>query len=270
MTFWEILALFSSALAAGAINAVAGGGTLLTFPALLFSGVGSVVANATSSFALTAGTAGSLFGFRNQWASTRIWLRRFVPVSIAGSLLGSWLVKRQGEAVFDQVVPWLIFFATGLFLIQGPLKHWRESRIVRTLETGPPATESNALTGPCVPFAACLVLQAAVAVYGGYFGAGIGILILAVLGFMGMTDIHRMNALKNLLAAIINGTAAVYFAFAGLVDWPRMFIMLAGALIGYWLGAHYSQKIPQAAVRRIVIAVGLSISVVMFWKIIHP
>ena len=99
MTVWEILALFGSALAAGAINAVAGGGTLLTFPVLLFTGTAAVVANATSSLALTLGTAGSLFGFRNQWAATRLWLRRFVPVSIAGSLLGSWLVKSQGEAV---------------------------------------------------------------------------------------------------------------------------------------------------------------------------
>ena len=268
MTPWEILALFSSALAAGVINAVAGGGTLLTFPALLFTGVGSVVANATSSFALTMGTAGSLFGFRNQWASTRVWLRRFVPISIAGSLLGSWLVKRQGEAVFDRVVPWLILFATALFLIQGPLKQWREAGIRRGQNPDDQTAGHASSNRTGIPVAACLALQAAVALYGGYFGAGIGILMLAVLGFMGMADIHRMNALKNVLAAIINGTAAVFFAFTGLVDWPRMFIMLAGALLGYWLGAHYSQKIPQTAVRRIVIATGLTISAAMFWKLL--
>ncbi len=263
MNHWEILALFGSALAAGVINAVAGGGTLLTFPALIFSGVGSVVANATSSFALTMGTAGSLFGFRHHWASTRLWLRRFVPVSIAGSLLGSWLVHRQGEAVFDLVVPWLLLFATGLFLIQGPLKQWREARAAAPSSQSPqPAMDLS--------LGASIALQAAVALYGGYFGAGIGILMLAVMGFMGMADIHRMNALKNLLAAIINGSASCYFAFAGLVDWPRMFIMLVGALSGYWLGAHYSQKIPQAMVRRIVIGVGLTISAVMFWRVTHP
>ena len=270
MTLWESLVLFGSALAAGAINAVAGGGTLLTFPALLFSGVGSVVANATSSFALTAGTAGSLFGFRNQWASTRVWLRRFVPVSIAGSLLGSWLVRRQGEAVFDRVVPWLILFATGLFLIQAPLKTWREARIRALALTDAGGHAGTAEQAGGLSVRTCIVLQGIVAVYGGYFGAGIGILMLAVMGFMGMSDIHRMNALKNLLAAVINGTAAVYFAFTGLVDWPRMFVMLIGALMGYWFGAHYSQKIPAAAVRHIVIAVGLTMSAAMFWKLLRP
>ena len=267
MTVWEILALFGSALAAGAINAVAGGGTLLTFPALLFTGTGAVVANATSSFALTLGTAGSLFGFRHQWASTRLWLRRFVPVSIAGSLLGSWLLKIQGEAVFLRVVPWLLLFATFLFLSQGPLKRWRERRAGRM------AGSSGAMAKPDateLSVAACLALQSGVAIYGGYFGAGIGILMLAVMSFMGMTDIHGMNALKNLLAAVINGTASAYFVISGLVDWPRAGIMLIGAVLGYWLGAHYSQKIPQPMVRGIVVTVGLVISAAMFWKLLVP
>ncbi len=268
MTFWEIVALFSSALAAGAINAVAGGGTLLTFPALLFTGTGAVVANATSSFALTLGTAGSLFGFRNQWSNTRIWLRRFVPVSIVASLLGSWLVKVQGEAVFVRVVPWLLLFATALFLAQGPLKRWRERRLQKLSSSGLQEAAPPSVDGMGMSVAACIVLQALVAFYGGYFGAGIGILMLAVMGFMGMADIHQMNALKNLLAAVINGTAAVFFALTGLVDWPRMAVMLGGAVIGYWLGAHYSQKIPQAAVRGIVVAVGLLISASMFWKML--
>ena len=127
-----------------------------------------------------------------------------------------------------------------------------------------------AADGTGLAITACIAIQAGVAIYGGYFGAGIGILMLAVMGFMGMADINRMNALKNLLAAVINGTAAVYFAFTGLVDWPRMFIMLLGALLGYWLGSHYSQKIPQIAVRRIVIAIGLTISAAMFWKLLRP
>ncbi len=269
MTSWEILALFGSALAAGAINAVAGGGTLLTFPALMFTGTGAVVANATSSFALTLGTAGSLFGFRNQWGSTKVWLRRFVPVSIAGSLLGSWLVKIQGEAVFVKVVPWLLLFATALFLAQGPLKRWRERRVRAQSPASGTAGPVETAEGMGLPVTACVVLQTGVAIYGGYFGAGIGILMLAVMGFMGMADIHRMNALKNMLAAIINGTAAVYFALSGLVDWPRTGVMLIGAVLGYWLGAHYSQKIPQPVVRGLVVTVGLVISVAMFWKMLR-
>lgn len=301
MNSWEVLALFSSALAAGAINAVAGGGTLLTFPALLFTGTGAVVANATSSFALTMGTAGSLFGYRKQWATTKIWLRRFVPVSIGFSLLGSWLVKSQGEATFVRVVPWLLLFSTLLFLVQGPLKKWRERQMLlaalakKTPHPGTVAADGQTLAdqsvadpaaaaapsagdssgpmperldGATLSIAACVGLQAGVALYGGYFGAGIGILMLAVMGFMGMADIHKMNALKNMLALVINGTAALFFAATGLVDWPRMAIMLVGAVIGYWLGAHFSQKIPQAAVRGIVVAVGLVISGAMFWKVL--
>lgn len=257
MTFGEILTLSSSAFAAGAINAVAGGGTLLTFPALLFSGTGAVAANATSTFSLTVGTAGSLFGFRSQWPAIRPWVWRFVPVSVAGSIFGSWLVRHQGEAVFVSVVPWLLLFSTFLFLLQGPLRNWRQRR-------------AGGMRDPNLtpPVAACVILQAGVAVYGGYFGAGIGILMLSVLGFMGMRDIHTMNALKNLLAAVINATAAVCFALAGLVDWPKALLMLAGAVPGYWLGAHFSQKIPASAVRGLVVAVGLGISAWLFWKML--
>lgn len=257
MTIGEILALFGSALAAGAINAVAGGGTVLTFPALLFSGTGAVTANATSTFGLTVGTAGSLFGFRSQWPAIRPWVWRFVPVSILGSIGGSWLVRHQGEAAFVRAVPWLLLFATVLFLLQEPLRRWRRRRAGLMAE----ADKSP-------PVAACVLMQLGVAVYGGYFGAGIGILMLSVLGFMGMRDIHTMNALKNLLGAVINGTASIYFALSGMVDWPRALIMLLGAVPGYWLGAHFSQKIPQPAVRAFVVFVGLGISALMFWKML--
>ncbi len=260
MTAWETLALFSSALAAGAINAVAGGGTVLTFPVLLAGGCGAVVANATSSFALTVGTAGSLFGFRRHWPSTRLWLSRFLPGSILGGLLGSALVHLQGEALFVKAVPWLLLFATSLFLAQKPLQRWTEHRLRRA---------SSPLAAPTLPIATCIALQAAVALYGGYFGAGIGILMLAILAFMGLTDIHQMNALKNMLGATINATASLYFALSGLVDWHRASIMIAGALIGYWLGAHFSQKIPQSTVRSLVVAIGLAISAAMFWNMLH-
>lgn len=257
MTSGEILALFGSALAAGAINAVAGGGTVLTFPALLFSGTGAVAANATSTFALTMGTAGSLLGFRHYWSAIRPWIWRFIPVSIAGSIGGSWLVRHQGEAAFVRAVPWLLLFATVLFLLQEPLKKWRRRR------AGNPANLNQT-----PPVAVCVVMQGLVAFYGGYFGAGIGILMLSVLGFMGMRDIHEMNALKNLLAAVINGTASIYFALTGIVDWPRALLMLSAAIPGYWLGAHFSQKIPPAAVRAFVIGTGLSLSALMFWRML--
>lgn len=265
MTPWEILALFSSALAAGAINAVAGGGTVLTFPALLASGCGAVAANATSTLALTLGTMGSLFGFRHQWSSTRPWLRRFIPVCVLGGLLGSALVQIQGEAIFVKAVPWLLLFATSLFLAQRPLQRWSEARIRRSALSTPPSP----FPAPHLSAASCIALQAGVALYGGYFGAGIGILMLALLAFMGLSNIHQMNALKNMLGATINATASLYFALSGLVDWPRAGIMVAGALLGYWFGAHYSQKIPQATVRTLVVAIGLAISASMFYKLLR-
>ncbi len=268
MTPWEVLALFGSALAAGAINAVAGGGTVLTFPVLLASGCGAVAANATSTFALTLGTTGSLFGFRRHWTSTRPWLRRFVPVCILGGLLGSALVHIQGEAIFVKAVPWLLLFATSLFLAQRPLQRWIESRLPAKAST--PSTPSSPLPAPHLSAAAAIALQAAVALYGGYFGAGIGILMLALLAFQGLSNIHQMNALKNMLGATINATASLYFALSGLVDWPRAAIMVAGALLGYWLGAHYSQKIPQATVRTLVVAIGLAISAALFYKLLRP
>lgn len=258
MTFGEMLALFSSALAAGAINAVAGGGTMLTFPALILSGTGAVAANATSTFALTVGTAGSLFGFRGYWPVIRLRMWRFVPVSIAGSLFGSWLVRHQGEAYFVRAVPWLLLFATVLFMLQEPLRRWRRRR-----SQGPVDPDKT------FPVAACVLMQAGVAVYGGYFGAGIGILMLSVLGLMGMREIHSMNALKNLLAAVINGTASLYFVMTGLVNGPRALVMLAGAVPGYWLGAHFSQKIPPHAVRATVVAIGVILTMAMFWKMLR-
>jgi uncharacterized protein len=253
MSLLEILTLISSACLAGAINAIAGGGTLLTFPALLLIGTSPVVANATSTLALVIGTAGSIYGFRAHLAAVRPWLWRFVPASIAGGWLGSLLLTRTSDAAFARLVPFLILFATLLFLAQG---------LFQRLAQGGSA--------PRLPGRAALVLaiafQCAVAVYGGYFGAGIGILMLASLGFIGFRDIHEMNALKNVLGSLINLVAASWFVASGLIDWPKAAVMTGGALAGYFLGAHYSQRIPRVWVRRIVTAIGLLISAAMFYR----
>ena len=254
MPFTEMLGLAAAAAVAGAINAVAGGGTLITFPALIFFGTGAVIANATSTLALVVGTAGSIFGFRKQVGAVRPWLVRFVPVSVLGGLLGSVLLTRTGESVFARLVPFLILFATVLFLAQGAFR-----RFAGFSEKADAQPHHHAVW-------IAVIFQFAVSVYGGYFGAGIGILMLASLGFLGLRDIHEMNALKNILSSLINFIAAAWFVWSRLIDWPRAAVMSVGALAGYFLGAHFSQRLPQRAVRHLVTAIGLTISAIMFYR----
>ncbi|MDB6116598.1 MAG: putative rane protein [Verrucomicrobiaceae bacterium] len=253
MTFTEIIGLALAAAIAGLINSVAGGGTILTFPVLLFFGTPALVANATSTVALVIGTAGSIFGFREHMTAIKPWLGRFIPVSILGGLIGSILLTRTTDKVFGHLVPFLILFATILFCAQGAFRKLSRK-------------EARALPASGKGVWVAVAFQFAVSIYGGYFGAGIGILMLASLGFLGMADIHEMNALKNLLGSLINVVAAVWFLAADIVDLRRAGVMTVGALVGYYVGARYSQRIPQQQVRRMIMAVGLIISAVMFFK----
>ena len=254
MSVIQILTLILVSALAGAINAVAGGGTLLTFPTLIFCGTAERIANATSTLALVVGTAGSIFGFRRQMASVKPWLYRFLPVSLVGGLLGSVLLTRTSDAAFARLVPFLILFATVLFLVQGAMR-----RVAGNRKAVDPAHLGAGLW-------MAMGFQFLVAIYGGYFGAGIGILMLASLGFLGLENIHEMNALKNVLGSLINLVAALWFVISGLVDWQKAFVMTLGALAGYWLGAHFSQRIPQQRVRHLITAIGFTMSAVTFWK----
>jgi uncharacterized membrane protein YfcA len=256
MSSTEILALLGAALAAGVINAVAGGGTLITFPVLILFGVPPVIANATSTLSLVAGTAGSLYGFRDNLKEVRPWFATFVPVSIGGGWLGSFLLTHGSEKAFSKLVPYLILFATILFMLQGILSRLRRSPIAQKS----PAFYSFHLV-------MALFFQFLVSIYGGYFGAGIGILMLASLGFMGFSNIHQMNTLKNVLGSLINLIAAGWFIVCGLIDWPRMGVMTVGAVIGYYLGSTYSQRFPQQVVRNLIAIIGLVISIAMFWRL---
>ena len=254
LTLTEIFGLMVAAAAAGAINAVAGGGTLVTFPVLLLFGTPPVVANATSTLALLVGTAGSMFGYRSRITAVKPWLWRFLPVSLLGGLLGGMLLTRTGNESFAKLVPFLILFATVLFFAQGAFRR------LAGFGGNPGGTERHRHVRAAVAF------QFAVAVYGGFFGAGIGILMLASLGFIGLTDIHEMNGLKTLLGALINLVATFWFVAAGLIDWPRALVMTVGALGGYFLGAHFAQRIPQRGVRLLITAIGLSIGLVTFYR----
>ena len=250
------MALAAAGAAAGLMNAVAGGGTLITFPTLVVFGTPSIVANATSTLALVVGTAGSLYGFRSQVGAVKPWLKRFVPVSLLGGLLGGVLLTFTHEEVFAHLVPFLLLFATVVFMLQGL---FRRLAGLTDPDTAAVPPRHHALW-------TAILFQFLVSVYGGYFGAGIGILMLATLGFLGLTDIHRMNTLKTILGSLINQVAALYFIYAGLIDWPKAAVMTLGALLGYFLGAHYSQRISQPRVRQIITAIGFTISAAMFYR----
>jgi uncharacterized membrane protein YfcA len=242
-----LLALAAAAIA-GAINSIAGGGTLVAFPAIIGLGVPPLVANATTTVALWPGLVGSMWGYRREMVGARSWALRFAVPSLLGSATGALLLLRTSPDRFERVVPYLVLAATLLFMAQGPiarrLGRRSSTRAITNAELPPP------------PFG-YLLYQFGVGVYGGYFGAGIGILMLAVLGAMGLTNIHQMNGLKNLGALVINAVAAALFAASGIVRWPIALAMAVGGLAGGYGGAVLAQRVPQIWVRRAITAVGL-------------
>jgi uncharacterized membrane protein YfcA len=250
----EIIGLILAGAAGGAINAVAGGGTLVTFPTLLFFGTAPITANATSTLALVLGTSGSLYGYRRHLPAVRPWLWRFVPVSVLGGIIGGVLLTLTSNNIFAKLVPFLILFATILFVAQGVFRKFVRLEGFRN-ESG----KHPAVWG-------AIIFQFGVAVYGGYFGAGIGILMLASLGFIGLANIYEMNTLKTILGSLINLVAALWFICAGLIHWPKAGVVTLGALAGYYLGSHYSQRISQSRVRQIITAIGFILSAVTFYK----
>jgi uncharacterized membrane protein YfcA len=241
--------LFLSAVGAGAMNAMAGGGTLLTFPSLLAAGVSPVMANATNAVALVPGsfTAGWAYRSERGQYGGRL-LVYLATASILGGFVGATLVSVAGDALFRRLVPWLIIGATVLFLIQDPLRRWRERR--SGSGEARPALGEGSLWG-------LAAAHFVVSVYGGFFGAGMGILMLAELGFVGLTNIHQMNGLKNYGAAFINLTAAVTFVAGGHVLWGLAGLMAVGAIIGGWGGARLAVRIGQSAVRWTVVVIGV-------------
>lgn len=256
MTAVQTLGLFGTACAAGVINSIAGGGTLITFPFLIFLGIPPVVANATSTVALVVGTSGTVYGYRGLLPSVRSWFGILIPVSILGGWIGSYLLAFGGDRVFAGLVPYLILFATLLFMGQGAIR----ARLTAGNNDGEQGTH------PRTHRMAAVLFQLLVSVYGGYFGAGIGILMLAALGILGFRNIHAMNALKSLLGLLINVTAALWFIVEGLVDWKIAGIMTVGSILGGYFGSTWAQTLPQKRVRMLITATGLAITAAMFWK----
>jgi uncharacterized membrane protein YfcA len=248
---FENAVLFASAVLGGGLNSVAGGGSFLTFPALIVSGVAPIKANATSTVALWPGSLASAGAYRRELSSVR-YGKLLSGISLVGGLLGAVLLLRTPSATFSALIPYLLLLATALFAFNGHIKSY-----LRTVFK-PSHNRADGLP------LALLASQFVIAVYGGFFGGGIGILMLAALGLLGLDNIHEMNALKTLLASCINGIAVVTFIIAGAVAWHQALLMLVGAVIGGYAGASTARKLDQSLVRRFVIAVGCAMTLYFF------
>ena len=247
----SILVIAAAAFAAGVINSIAGGGTLLSFPALMWIGRPAVVANATNTVAIWPGSFAGVIGFRREIASLDRWLYLLTIPALAGGIAGAMLLLRTPEKIFAHLVPFLILGATLLVAVQ--------EQVAKRIPMFAAAHEKR--TPGSIAFA--FIFQFAVSVYGGYFGAGMGILMLAALGLIGLRDIHQMNGLKNLLAICINGVAAIYFAMSHAVVWRDAGIMAIFSVIGGYAGARLAKRLGRRFVRIFVIAIGLTMTVAL-------
>ena len=244
MPVGSLLLAALAGLVGGAINSIAGGGTLVTFPILVALGVTPLTANTTNTMALWPGAFGSLWGYRRQFAGVGGWVASIGVTGVLGGVVGGWLLLTTGNDRFERIVPFLVLGATILFVLNGPLIRWlRGHERAEAVASKPPP--------------AFLVVQFLVGIYGGYFGAGMGILTLGVLGLFGLTDIHKMNALKVWGALAANLVAALLFAAKGVVVWPVALVMAGSSLVGGYVGSRLAQRVGQVRVRRAVVAVGL-------------
>ncbi len=242
---------FAASFIAGAINSIAGGGTLVSFPTLIWLGLDSVTANATSTVAIWPGTVGSAWGYRRELGNVQSRFLLMIVPSMIGGIVGAVLLKLTPTSTFDRLVPYLILFATFLFMAQ--------ETVQRMLGTGDPEMRKSTKW-----LAGGLIFQLFVGLYGGYFGAGIGILMLAALSILGLKDIHEMNSLKVVLGGCVNGIAAIYFIWARMVYWPYVVLMAVASITGGYGGAGVARKLGRKTVRRLVILVGLGMAVSLF------
>jgi uncharacterized membrane protein YfcA len=296
---WQITVIFCAAYIAGVMNALAGGGTILTFPALIWIGLDPVVANITSTIALLPGALSSFFGYRKEVIDSRKWIKLFFLPSFTGGLLGALLLLLTPAKFFAAIVPFLILFATVLFALQEPITRKMRGgsgapKPLDTAETTPvvsgsanqsvpspqnhlsdkQVSESQNDIGQDLQFyhvskkwlAGAVVVQFLVAVYGGYFGAGMGILMLATLGLLGLTDIHQMNGLKNLLGFSINSIAAASFIMSGNVKWSAAGIMAIASILGGYSGAKLARRFGRTFARRAVIAIGVIMTISLLFN----
>jgi len=245
----EYILIALAALAAGMVNALAGGGTLITFPMLTAIGVPAVAANVTNTVALCPGYLGATFAqlkdLRGQ--KNRLWLA--LPASVIGGIIGGILLLNTGEKLFRSMVPFLILLASALLAIQDPLRRWLTQRATQR------GDGNTSETWAALPIGLA-------AVYGGYFGAGLSVIVLAVLGLLLNDNLTRLNALKQVVAFSVNIAAAIFFVFSGQVVWVAALVMAVGALVGGVLGGRLAGRIQPTTLRWIVVTIGIIVSVI--------
>jgi uncharacterized membrane protein YfcA len=246
----EIAILAASGLAGGIANAVAGGGTFFTFAALVAFGVSSLDANATSAVALVPGSLAIGWAYRDETLARWRVMVPFVLIGIAGGLAGGWLLIAIGDEGFRPTVPWLLGSATLLFALSGPIGKWVQR------------VSGHGGIGRLGGYA----LVCAVAVYGGFFGAGMGIMLLAALVLLESGDFHKANATKNVVATLSQALAIVLFIANGLVHWPQAMVIMIAAIAGGYAGVIVARRVPVAVVRGVVVAVGAALTVAFFLK----
>lgn len=246
----EIVLIVSAAFGAGVLNTIAGGGTFLTFPALVFIGMPPVMANATSAVAVFPGYLGGAIGYRKELAKfDRKQITKLIGITLIGALIGSLLLLVSSNDAFSVVVPFLLLAATLVFLFGERIRAWA-------------ASKSRAVT----PFGAVSLLL--VSIYGGYFNGGLGIVLLALFALWGMVNMHEMNGLKNGLSFALSAVSVAVFAIGGLVEWQSAAMMMAASTIGGYAGAPIARALPKSVLRGIVASVGFTMSAVFFWRLL--
>jgi uncharacterized protein len=258
LTLSHAVFLFAAATVAGTLNALAGGGSFISFPALLFVRVPAVQANATNTVALWPGLAASAIAYLKRLDVPPRLLIPLLATSIAGGWAGALLLLKTPQHTFLHLVPWLLLAGTLLFAFGNQIRG-----LAGKSSTGSGLTDDlNAVSWQAIAISS--VVELLLAVYGGYFGAGIGFVTLGMLAALGMRDVHAMGAIRTLLAVAINAAAVATFMVAGAVLWGHCLVMMVGAMAGGWFGAHFAQKADPGKVRILVIAIGLAMSAYFF------
>jgi uncharacterized protein len=250
MSIPEGILLFFAAAIAGAINSIAGGGSFIAFPALLFTGVPPINSNAMCSVALWPGSMASVGGYRLELLEEKKVIPWMVVISLIGGTLGAFIMLQTPENTFMELVPWLLLLANLLFIYGG--------RIIKKFKRSTEGKRHEVFS---------VFMQLFISFYGGFFGAGMGILMLAALTILGMTHMHKMNAFKTLLGSVINGIAAIIFISSGVIIWMETSVMIAGAIAGGFAGAYYARQVDPDKVKKIVIVFGIIMTLYFFIKI---
>jgi hypothetical protein len=255
VTILQGILLFFSAAMAGAINSIAGGGSFIAFPALLFTGVNPIAANAICSVALFPGSLASVGAYRLELIEERKILPLMIISSVIGGTAGAIIMLKTPPNTFMELVPYLLLMANLLFIFGGKIQ-----AVFRNRKKGRETSRFSAI-------AFTVFLQLLISLYGGFFGAGMGIMMLAALALMGMDNIHKMNAFKVVLGSCINGIAAGIFIYAGVILWMQTSVMIVGAIIGGFGGAYYARRYDPAKVKKIVIFIGSAMTIYFFVKV---